>query len=276
MVAAILPALDMAAELCEITSRQMYAVAYLPYREPSCGVDEFDTAHGTPQLPDPLLTTHRLSRFYLLGAAELLDAVGRLLHPPQLGVSTATLARATAEYAALAKYIADPDDSPQMRLAKCGELLRGSFNYNGAPKPDAPQGFRDLARTFPDWQQGRGLPKPPRPIITKLVADLHPSLGADLYNELSAVAHADVIAVSTAVVVAQMQHPKMQESAWKHALFATQCGLFGAVYVCALRDGDRTPLNHCRALLHAAEIEFDRYLWDRAVEMGFTPDRPRP
>ncbi|MGW4720861.1 hypothetical protein [Nocardia sp. NPDC004260] len=122
-----------AAELCQITARQMYAVAYLPYREPSCDIDEFDSRNGTSDLPDPLRNAHKLSWFYLLGAAELLDAVGRLVVPPQLGVATATLARSAAEFAAHAKSVANPGDTAELRLAKCCELFRASFNYAGAP-----------------------------------------------------------------------------------------------------------------------------------------------
>lgn len=156
-----LPPLAEASRLCDVTSQVMNATAYLSYREPTVeDIGAFDDARGSVSLPDPLLTAHRMSRFYLVGAGDFVYSMGKLLALKEpMVVSPAVLARSAAEYSSRCRYISDPDDSPDLRLAKLANLFQEGFRDLGVEKPDADPQLIELAKGFNDWKSTQSLPK---------------------------------------------------------------------------------------------------------------------
>ncbi len=268
-----LPPLSEASHLCESTAQVMNQTAYLDYREPTVDdIDAFDRDRGSGVMPDPLLTAHRLSRFYLVSAGDFVYSIGKLLALSEpMVVSPAVLARSAAEYASRCKYIADSTDSPEVRLSKLANLFQEGFADLGASKSDADHGLVSLAARFNDWRSTQHLPRAPKPNYSALVAALSPDMGKGEYEQLSGVAHANAITLSGVFIAAQLGHAKRLEDSWRHALFATQCGLLASAHVCLLRDGDKEPINECLGRFYHYVNAYNRYLWDRSVEQGFTP-----
>ena len=46
--------------------------------------------------------------------------------------------------------------------------------------------------------------------------------------------------------------------------------------VCALRQGDMTPVLSCFTAFKHYELTYNQYIWDRDTERGETLDWPRP
>lgn len=273
-----LPPLADASFLCDVVAQTMNKTANLEYREPSItDIAEFDQRHGADAFPDPLLTAHRLSRFYLVGAGDFVYSIGKLLGLDEpMVVSPAVLARSAAEYASRCKYISVPEDSPELRLAKLSNLFKEGFNDMGVNKPNADEELVKVSRAFNVWRSRQDLPKASMPNYSALVAALSPDMGKSEYEGLSGIAHASAITLTGTFLAAQMKHEKRIEDSWRHVLFAVQCGLLASAQVCVLRNGDKTPINHCLTLFYDAVQKYNRYLWDRSVAAGFTPPEPRP
>lgn len=274
---AVPPSLVKAVELCDIIAQVMNETAYLPYRDPHVDIDEYDKKHGKGVIPDPLLTAHRMSRLYLVGAGDFVYSIGKLLDLEQpMVVSPAVLARSAAEYASRCRYISVPEDQPDVRLSKLFNLYREGFNDAGVNKPDADPQLVAFSRELNDWRNQQELPKTKLPNYTALVAELAPGTGKSEYEALSGVAHASAITVTGVFIAAQLKHDKRVEDSWRHALFAAQCGLFAAAQVCVFRDGPKDPINYCLGRLDECVGAYNRYLWDLAVEQGLDPGTPRP
>lgn len=273
-----LPSLSEASRLCESTAHVMNATGYLPYREPTVpDIEAFDAERGSGSMPDPLLTAHRMSRFYLVGAGDFVYSIGKLLALEEpMVVSPAVLARSAAEYSSRCKYISADADSPDMRLSKLANLFQEGFRDLGVGKPDADQDLLELANGFNNWKSTQNLPKASLPNYSALVHALSPNMGRSEYQQLSGITHGSTITLSAVFIAAQMGHEKRVEDSWRHALFATQCGLLAAATVCLLRDGDKSAINSCLAAFYHYELRYNQYLWDLSTERGFDPGQPRP
>lgn len=274
---ASLPPLSEASTLCRGTAQVMLQTAYLDYREPTCEIAQFDEGMGNADVPDPLLTAHRLARFYLVGAGEFVYSIGTLLQEESpLPLSISTLARSTAEYASRCKYISEPSDGPEMRISKLCNLFHEGFKNIGVNKPDADPARVQLAKAFETWKSRHRLPRSRLPNYTDLIDKLSPAMGVKKYDALSGFAHGNALTVGVTVVMAQINHERRHEDLWQHSLFAAQCGLLAANQVCYLRDGDMEPLEHVRTLLDHWITLYNRYLWDLSAEMGYPLEIPRP
>ncbi|WP_157226689.1 hypothetical protein [Gordonia soli] len=273
-----LPALSEASRLCESTAQVMQAIAYRDYREPKIAdIDEYDRQHGSGAMPDPLLSAHRLTRFYLVGAGDFVYSLGQLLGLQQpMVTSPAVLARSAAEYASRCAYLSSDDDSAEVRISKMFNLFREGFNDLGVNKPDADPQMVKLAEGINAWRSAQSFPKTSLPNYTNLVHQLAPSIGRREYQRLSGVTHANAITLTGAVISAQQDNAQNVDDGWRYALFASHCGIMSAGMVGVLRGVDITPVLSCRAAYEHYEIEYNRYLWDLSVERGFTPDEPRP
>lgn len=275
---ASIPPLSEASRLCDWTSQVMRATASHDYRESTVAdINKYDAERGSGAVPDPLLTAHRLTRFYLLGAGDFLYSLGKLLGLEQpMVTSPAVLARSAAEYSSRCVYIASSEDSPETRVAKMFNLFREGFNDFGVHKPDADPQVVELAKGINAWRSTQELPKTALPNYTDLIHKLAPSIGRREYQRLSGVAHANAIALSGAAISAQLDNAQNVEDGWRYALFATHCGVMAAFGVAELRASDPTPILSCNAAYRHYETEYNRYLWDLSVERGIAPDGPRP
>ncbi|MDV8075221.1 hypothetical protein R4P47_01525 [Rhodococcus sp. IEGM 1370] len=143
-------------------------------------------------------------------------------------------------------------------------------------KPYADPQLVELSNGFNDWKSTQELPKVPLPNYSALVHALSPTMGRREYQQLSGIAHASAVTLSSVFLLAQMGHEKRIEDSWRHALFATQCGVLAAANVCYIRDGDKTAINSCLAAFLHYERKYNQYLWDLSTERGFDPGEPRP
>ncbi|MFI6429698.1 hypothetical protein [Rhodococcus oryzae] len=256
----------------------MNAIAQKEYREPSVAdIDAYDAEHGSGAMPDPLLTAHRLTRFYLLGAGDFVYSLAALfgLKEPMV-TSPAALARSASEYSSRCAYLASEEDSPEIRISKMYNLFREGLNEFGVNKPGADPKLVALAAGINDWHSGQTLPKAPLPNYTDLVHKLAPSIGRREYQHLSGIAHANAVTLSGLVLSAQMNNGHRIEEGWRYALFASHCGIMAAAFVTVLRDADKTPVNSCLAAYAHYELTYNQYLWDLSVERGIDPLEPRP
>ncbi|WP_327116695.1 hypothetical protein OHB12_05345 [Nocardia sp. NBC_01730] len=202
-----LPPLAEAGNLCDVSAQVMNRTAYLPYREPTVAdIGSFDAKRGSTEMPDPLLTSHRLSRFYLVGAGDFVYAIGKLLALDEpMVVSPAVLGRSTAEYASRCRYISDAADGPDIRLSKLANLCNEGFQDLGIGKPGADPDLVALAKGFKDWRSRQQLPKVSFPNYSALVDALSPSMGKRVYGGLSGIAHASAISLSATFLSAQIE-----------------------------------------------------------------------
>lgn len=256
----------------------MRAIAYRDYREPTVAdIGAYDVEHGSGAMPDPLLSSHRLTRFYLVGAGDFVYSLGQLLGLRQpMITSPAVLARSAAEYSSRCAYLSSGDDSPGVRISKAFNLYREAFNDFGVSKPDADPQMVELAQGINDWRSAHTLPKTSLPNYTNLVHKLAPSIGRREYQRLSGVAHANAISITGSIISAQQDNAQNVDDGWRYALFATHCGVMAAGLVGDLRGVDITPVLSCRAAYEHYELQYNQYLWDLSVERGFDPGEPRP
>ncbi|MFD9550581.1 hypothetical protein ACFWBG_24565 [Nocardia salmonicida] len=272
----ILPPLNTMAQFCQDVAHVMNKTAYLPYREPTCDIATFDQQRGTPDVSDPLLTAHKMARFYLVGAGDLVFSIGQLLSlEVPMVISPAVLARTVAEYCGRVKYLSDTEDTPEKRISKVLNVFHEGFQQAGVNSPAADPGLVEMARGFDRWRGKNPLPRAPKPNYDKLIAALSPEMGIKEYNSLSQLVHADALAVTGAFLSTVTGHPRRIEDSWRHALFATQCGLLAAAQVCFLREGDREPIQSCLTTFYAAAETYNDYLAELAAEQGIaTPTSP--
>ncbi|OQQ31074.1 hypothetical protein A6410_05480 [Prescottella equi] len=256
----------------------MNAIAYKEYHEPSVAdINGYDAVHGSGAMPDPLLTAHRLTRFYLVGAGDFVYSLGQLLGLKQpIVTSPAVLARSASEYSSRCAYLASSDDSPDLRISKMFNLLNDGLTEFGVKKPDADPQMITLAAGLNDWRSAQSLPKASLPNYTTLVHQLAPSIGRREYQHLSGVAHANAITLVTSVISAQKDNAQNVDDGWRYALFASHCGIMAAALVTLLRDVDKTPVNSCLAAYGHYELKYNQYLWDLSTERGVDPGEPRP
>lgn len=115
-----------------------------------------DDEYGTEAVPDPLTNAHKLIRFFQLGAADNLYAIGKLLNlPSPMLVSPAVLARATAEYSSRAAYLADASETPLVRMPKMAALFGDGFKSYDIHGPSAAPAEVALAKGIGDWRAAK-------------------------------------------------------------------------------------------------------------------------
>lgn len=239
-----LPALSKAAELCNAVAVVINRIAYFEYREPGVEIAAFDSAHGSADFPDPLLTTHRLGRMYLVGAGDFIYSIGKLLALEEPMVNApAVAARSAAEYASRCKYISDPNDSPGARLAKMSHLLSEGIADSGLRSPNTPPERQHLVSSFDSWRSRQHLPRVPKPKYVALVEELSPHMGVPEYAQLSGYLHGSALTLIASFISAQMGLEHRVDNSWRHVLFAAECGLMAGVQVCTLRAGDRSEID---------------------------------
>ncbi|MBF6190128.1 hypothetical protein U3653_07145 [Nocardia sp. CDC186] len=251
--------------------------AYLPHREPGHDIDAFDRLHGSEDFPDPLLTAHRLGRFYLSGASNFVRSIGHLISleaPPT--IAPGVLARSAAEYAARANFVTNLDDNPETRVSKMERLFSDGLQNMGVNSSDATPDEAALARRINRWRSQTQLPRVKVPNFTDSVIQLSPDLGPREYPLLSRLVHANAVTVAAVTISEQTNHYTQVMDAWRHALFAAWCTLKATVNACIMRVGDKEPVNFAWGLYSEVETTYNRYLWDLTVAQGFTPDAPRP
>lgn|GEM_PF-5319379 len=246
--------MDAVAELCEVTAMTMNSIAKLNHREPGRQIGEIDAQLGKGMMEDPLLTSHRLSRFYLLGAGDFLFSIGKLLELPEpMVASPGVLARASSEYSARAWFLSDTKDSPLKRVAKMWEFMHtGMMEERIGKSPFSTDHEKEFARSLGDWRSSTELPKiKGANNFKQLVGKLAPHDGEENHDRLSQIVHGNALTASLMNLSAQMGTSYNVEQCTGHALFATECGLVAAARVCEIRDGDPSDIETCSKAFEA-------------------------
>jgi hypothetical protein len=122
------------------------------YREPGVvSIDSIDAQAGSElDVEDPLLTAHRLAKFYVISCGDALLSCCELIrkdHPMHIG--SAALARTAAEHSSKAMFLADPKIGWKARVLRAHELFKSSLHeYKTSNDAGATQ-------LIEDWQKWR-------------------------------------------------------------------------------------------------------------------------
>ncbi|WP_143546812.1 hypothetical protein [Rhodococcus sp. 06-235-1A] len=261
------PDIRTAGEFCLMVSSAMSRVANIDYAEPHVDIHSFDLERGTTEFPDPLLTTHRLGKFYLLCGGDFVHTIGlSLLEEQPKVVSPAVLARSAAEYSSRSWYISDPEDTVDTRLAKMIKLVGSGLAEAGFSDPRLDPVDAQFASGFNRWvSQQKQLPKLPKPNYKKLIELMVPEIGGQEYDALSGYVHASAVTVIGAVIGVQLELNSRRLNAWKQVAFATLGGISAASRMELLRTGsvsqEVSELSSAwRQLVHSYESVIDRVL----------------
>lgn len=122
------------------------------YREPGIvSIDAIDAEVGSKiDVEGPLLTAHRLAKFYVISCGDALSSCCELIgkdHPMHIG--SAALARTAAEHASKAMFLADPAIDWKQRVLRTHELFKSSLQEY---KSSNDVGATNLIN---DWQKWR-------------------------------------------------------------------------------------------------------------------------
>ncbi|MDV6303534.1 hypothetical protein R3P93_13290 [Rhodococcus cerastii] len=122
------------------------------YREPGVkSIDAIDADVGSESdVVGPLLTAHRLAKFYVISCGDALLSCCELIrkdHPMHIG--SAALARSAAEHASKAMLLADPEIGWKARVLRAHELFKSSLQeYRSSNDAGA-------TKLIDDWKRWR-------------------------------------------------------------------------------------------------------------------------
>lgn len=122
------------------------------YREPGvASMDAIDAKVGSKaDVEGPLLTAHRLAKFYVISAGDALLSCCELIrkdYPMHIG--SAALARTAAEHASKAMFLADPAIGWKARVLRTHELFRSSLQEYKSSNDD------EATKLIDDWKKWR-------------------------------------------------------------------------------------------------------------------------
>lgn len=234
-----------AAGIGKVVAHFGLAAAYFTpiYREPNvASIDEIDEQIGSKStIPDPLLTAHRLAKFYVISAGDALLSCSELIdkeHPMHVG--SAALARTVAEHGSKAMYLADPEIGWKARVLRAHDLFKSSHQeYRSSNDAVA-------KRLIGNWQKWRestgpvftGVPRQPSATSNRGLIEQYfdHSLA---YDELSRPTHGNATWLSIAVV----QEQKSTNYAWcatlRNFCFAMDVCVAASGRLCELWQLDR-------------------------------------
>lgn len=166
--------------------------------EPEGVIADVDKKFTSEIFPAPMSYTHELMGHFLEGARHGLLAIVRLFSADDtVHIPVAVIARQIVEYCACAYYLADPQDAPEMRLAKMVSLYRSSLVRRTLPNPATNAIYAEGARQLDDWRSLGLLPNaaPGFTTIERAIANLLESftngqVAVGHYRRLSGLVHA--------------------------------------------------------------------------------------
>lgn len=284
---------EFAAETGEYVSHFGLAAAnFTPiYREPQIySIDDIDARIGSKaDVEGPLLSAHRLAKFYMISCGDALLSCCELIrkdHPLHIG--SAALARSGAEHGSKVMYLADPEIDWKVRVLRTYALFRDglseykSSNYDGVTKLISDwDKWRD--RTGKDF---RGTQKQTvgsnRALIEKHFDH------ALAYDELSRPTHGNAIWMTLAVLHEQQRTTYTVCATMRNFTFALNVCLAAGDRLCELWGLDRDEVLATVAKQHSANLPTWAELNERceavragvdmladAVDMTLTED-PQP
>lgn len=235
------------------------------YREPGVeSIDAIDLEIGhVDDVGDPLLTAHRLAKFYVISAGDALlsccELVGREF---PMHVGSAALARVTAEHASRAMFLADPEIGWKVRVLRAHALFYAALQEY---RSSSERGALELLENWATWRSRTGsifgeVPKQSANSNRKLIEAAFPDALA--YDELSRPTHGNAVWLTLAVV----QEQKRTNYAWcatlRNMQFAIDAATSAAHRLCLLWELD--PDEVFAASQKRCEVE-EILSWDSLV-----------
>ncbi|WP_296388513.1 hypothetical protein [Williamsia sp.] len=206
------------------------------YVEPGESIDDIDSLIGSEDdVPDPLLTAHRLAKFYVISAGDALKSCCELVgreYPMHVG--SAALARTTAEHASKAMYLSDPYAGWKVRVLRAQALFTAaSSEYKSSNET----GAREMIGSWERWRNRTGelfsgVPRQTAKSNSKLVETYIPHVLA--YDELSRPAHGNAVWLTTAVIQEQKGTNYTRCATLRNMQCAIDAGVAAAVGLCQL------------------------------------------
>lgn len=208
------------------------------YREPGVeSMDAIDAEIGSKDdVEGPLLTAHRLAKFYVISAGDALLSCCDLVrkdHPMHIG--SAALARTAAEHASKAMYLADPEIGWKARVLRMRNLFESSHReYKSSNDAGATQLIENWkkwhARTRPTFRE---VQKQPSSKSNRDLIEMH-FPHALAYEELSRPTHGNATWLTLAVI----QEQKGTNYTWcatlRNFCFAMDVCIAASSQLCAL------------------------------------------
>lgn len=207
------------------------------YREPgveSMDVIDLEIGH-VDDVEGPLLTAHRLAKFYVISAGDALlsccELVGRDF---PMHVGSAALARTTAEHASRAMYVGDPEIGWKIRVLRTHALFYAAIQEYRSSSELAALG---LLEGWKKWRSRTGsmfseVPKQSANNNRKLIEDTFPHALA--YDELSRPTHGNAVWLTLAVIQEQKRTNYTWCATLRNMQFAMDTTIAAAQRLCLL------------------------------------------
>ncbi|OZC77213.1 hypothetical protein CH251_05320 [Rhodococcus sp. 06-462-5] len=207
------------------------------YREPNeSSLDEIDRYVGDDgDVVDPLLSSHRLAKFYLISAGDALlsccELVGRDF---PMHVGSGALARVTAEHASKAMFLADPSIGWRLRILRAHALIVASLSEY---KSSNELGARQLIAAWQGWRARtsktfQNLPKQSASSSRKLIESQFKDVLA--YDELSRPTHGNAVWLTLSVIQEQKGTNYARVVTLRNLRFALDATLSASRRLCEL------------------------------------------
>lgn len=225
------------------------------YKEPGIdSIDDIDAELGsTADVEGPLLSAHRLAKFYVISSGDALLSCCDLIskeNPMHLG--SAALARTAAEHASKAMFLSDPAIDWKARVLRTHELFKSSLQeYKSSNDARA-------TKLIDDWSRWRARTGPTFAGVPRQSAGSNRGLieryfDQDLgYDELSRPTHGNAVWMTLTVI----QEQKRTNYAWCATLrnfrFAMDVCLAASDRLCELWVLDRDAVLKSLAKRHSA------------------------
>ena len=241
-------------------------------RESTVSIDAVDRELGAKaDVEDPLLTAHRLVKFYLISAGDALNGVGNLtLASGPRHVTVGTIARTVSELAAKCIYVACPTDDHLVRTLRAGKLMEASIEDYKSGDVD---GAQEIIARWSQWRvrnrdNFKNVPKQPKLTSTSLIKRAFPEEHDSAYRQLSRPAHGNAAWLSAVAIQEQKHTPFATIYAMKNISYATRCLATAISNAGRLWSGDLNEIT--RRVL--ADFDFDAD-WDQVTQLLQTHTR---
>ncbi len=226
------------------------------YREPGVeSIDAIDADIGSADdVQDPLLTAHKLAKFYLISTGDALVSCCGLVrkgHPNHVG--SAALARTVAEHGSKVMFLADPEAGWKARILRMYLLFKDGMNEYRSSNND---GVTQLLNLWDKWRARTG---------KEFFGTTKQKIGSNrdlieryfdhdlAYDELSRPVHGNAIWMTMVV----LQEQKRTNYAWcatlRNFTFALDVCLSAADRLCELWELDRDEVLATLAEHHSVE-----------------------
>lgn len=197
------------------------------YREPGQSISDIDERLGSQfDVEDPLLSAHRLAKFYLISAGDCVHSMSTLLsvdYPNFIGA--AAIARSAAEHASRSIYLTDSNIMYQARLIRISLLVASSLREY---KTSHDVAATTLIEKWGRWRARNSrelsaVPKQKLPNATGLIKRYFASYSEFSYEELSRPTHGNAAWLAITVISEQKATAFSRILLMRNAMFATRC-----------------------------------------------------